>query len=612
MVALARGAWLRLALGLANLSSVFAGGNDCDKPRKFELTLTWEKWNPDGVEREMILVNGQFPAPTIEVDQGEYVDVVIHNKMSHNTTVHFHGIEMHETPWSDGVPGVTQRQIYKDETYHYKWQATQYGSYWYHAHQQGQVEDGMYGAIIIHPKKGLAKPWSLISTDEKVLKTIEQAAHSPQPLLLADHRHRTAQDIIELSQQANSELPCFDSILFNGKGSVNCMPADEITSLLTPQQVNILKLNNVTNFTPKGCLPPLLISKTVAPNITVNMAALPKDVVDECTSTKGPLEVILAEKRHADEEKWIALDLIGAFHLLTVAFAIDEHPMWVYAVDGDYIKPQLVNAITINNGDRYSVLIRLDKAGDYPIRVASVANSQVIYSSAVFRSSVHGAPIPERTTVGYIKKNGFPASNSTVFYSLAEQKQFFPEVVAKVADQTVKLFIRNIGPSFAWALNKTMLPPTVLDYGSAPVALFEPQFNHFDNTTITTKNNTWVDLILITDTIPMPPHPIHKHGNKMWQIGAGIGPFPWATAAEAAAAVPKSFNLVDPPKRDGFVTAQATPTNATWTVLRYHVTNPGAWLLHCHVQSHLLGGMAVVIQDGSDYWPVVPDEYRKF
>lgn len=611
MVALARGSWLKLALGLTTLSSAVFATKDCDKT--FEFTLTVGKWAPDGVERDMVLVNGAFPGPTIEVNQGDKVDVVIHNKMVANTTVHFHGIDMHATPWNDGVPGVTQRQIGTGETYHYKWHATQYGSYWYHAHQLGQVEDGMYGAIIIHPRKELEKPWSLISKDAKVLEAIEHAAKKPYPLLLADHRHRTSQDVFNLALKANTELPCFDSILFNGKGSVECRPADEITSLLSAQQVNVLKNNNVTNFGPKGCLPPQLISKTVSPNVTVNMGILPKDVIDTCTPSKGPREVITAYKRDASDEKWLALDLIGAFHMLTGAFSIDEHPVWVYAVDGDYIKPQLVHAIPITNGDRFSILVRLDKPGDYPIRLSSLSNSQIIFSSATLSYNVKDAdPVPEKATVPYVKNNGQPASNSTIFYSQKTQKQLVVEPIPVAADQTYKLHMRTAGPSFAWALNKTILPPAVLDHGSDPVVLFKPQFDDYDNVTITTKNNTWVDLILITDTLPMPPHPIHKHGNKMWQVGNGIGPFPWATAAEAAKEVPQFFNFVDPPKRDSFLTAQASPTNATWTVLRYHVTSPGAWLLHCHVQSHLVGGMALVIQDGADHWPVVPDNYRNY
>lgn len=62
------------------------------QPRKFELTLTWEKHAPDGFERDMILVNGQFPGPLLEMNQGDDVEVLVHNKMPHNTTVHFHGM----------------------------------------------------------------------------------------------------------------------------------------------------------------------------------------------------------------------------------------------------------------------------------------------------------------------------------------------------------------------------------------------------------------------------------------------------------------------------------------------------------------------------------------
>lgn len=44
-------------------------------------------------------------------------------------------------------------------------------------------------------------------------------------------------------------------------------------------------------------------------------------------------------------------------------------------------------------------------------------------------------------------------------------------------------------------------------------------------------------------------------------------------------------------------------------VLRYEVVNPGAFLFHCHVQTHMAGGMAVAMLDGVDAWPTVPLEY---
>jgi hypothetical protein len=46
-------------------------------------------------------------------------------------------------------------------------------------------------------------------------------------------------------------------------------------------------------------------------------------------------------------------------------------------------------------------------------------------------------------------------------------------------------------------------------------------------------------------------------------------------------------------------------------VIRYQVVNPGAFLFHCHVQTHMSGGMAVAMLDGVDEWPEVPSEYAE-
>lgn len=66
---------------------------DCDgKPRLFELTLTWEKGAPDGFERDMVFINGQFPGPTLEMNQGDDVEILVHNQLPFNTTIHYHGM----------------------------------------------------------------------------------------------------------------------------------------------------------------------------------------------------------------------------------------------------------------------------------------------------------------------------------------------------------------------------------------------------------------------------------------------------------------------------------------------------------------------------------------
>jgi hypothetical protein len=136
--------------------------------------------------------------------------------------------------------------------------------------------------------------------------------------------------------------------------------------------------------------------------------------------------------------------------------------------------------------------------------------------------------------------------------------------------------------------------------------LFYPHLAH-PHHTISTLNNTWVDLVFRATPFN-PAHPIHKHSNKAFVIGRGNGPFNYPTVAEAIAAMPQNFNLVNPLLRDTWIPPPAI-TGPTWTVVRYHVVNPGPCLLHCHMQPHLEGGMALVIMDGVDAWPRVPQEY---
>lgn len=58
---------------------------------RFNFELSWGKWAPDGVERDMILVNGQFPGPILEVTEGDDVVVEVFNGLDEDSTIHFHG-----------------------------------------------------------------------------------------------------------------------------------------------------------------------------------------------------------------------------------------------------------------------------------------------------------------------------------------------------------------------------------------------------------------------------------------------------------------------------------------------------------------------------------------
>jgi len=183
---------------------------------------------------------------------------------------------------------------------------------------------------------------------------------------------------------------------------------------------------------------------------------------------------------------------------------------------------------------------------------------------------------------------------------------------AHEADSIHFLRTGRLGGAWKWTMDGKSLYAS--DRSAYNPLLYNP--NSADaqdpNLIIRTKNGTWVDIVIQVlstdgqDDIQFP-HAIHKHGNKMYKIGKGLGKFEWKSVPEAMAAQPGNFNLVNPPYRDTFMTTSEGPM---WIVIRYHVINPGPFLLHCHLEVHLEGGMAVALLDGIDKWPTVPPQYQ--
>jgi FtsP/CotA-like multicopper oxidase with cupredoxin domain len=97
--------------------------------------------------------NGQWPGPTIRVNQGDKVRAIFKNNLDETTGVHFHGVEFDDF-FQDGVPFVTQLPIIPGEEYAYDFVAKNAGSLMYHSHHNAtdQVGRGLLGAFIVDPK----------------------------------------------------------------------------------------------------------------------------------------------------------------------------------------------------------------------------------------------------------------------------------------------------------------------------------------------------------------------------------------------------------------------------------------------------------------------------
>ena len=108
---------------------------------------------PDGYQRSVLLVNGAFPGPTIEANWGDTIRVTVHNNITgpeEGTSIHWHGFLQKNSPWEDGSPAVSQCPLAPGKTFTYQFQATLYGTSWYHSHYSAQYSGGVLGPIVVY------------------------------------------------------------------------------------------------------------------------------------------------------------------------------------------------------------------------------------------------------------------------------------------------------------------------------------------------------------------------------------------------------------------------------------------------------------------------------
>ena len=120
---------------------------------RFDLTIGETPMDFTGRVRPAITVNGTVPAPILRWREGTTVDLFVSNALplgsihGHQTSIHWHGILLPAN--MDGVPGLSFDGIGRGETYHYRFDVNQGGTYWYHSHSAFQEQAGLYGALII-------------------------------------------------------------------------------------------------------------------------------------------------------------------------------------------------------------------------------------------------------------------------------------------------------------------------------------------------------------------------------------------------------------------------------------------------------------------------------
>ncbi|KAF2765840.1 putative multicopper oxidase, type 1 [Teratosphaeria nubilosa] len=170
---------------------------------KYYWKITNGTCNPDGHgERICMLINDQYPGPLLRATWGDFIEVTVVNKMQDNGTgIHWHGVRQYHTPGQDGVPGLSECPIAPGKQKTYRFQATQFGSSWYHSHYSVQYGDGVVGPIIFDGPATANYNYDLGT------------------YLLTDWYYQTAWAIDNLTSQnlqENQPPPPGDNILING------------------------------------------------------------------------------------------------------------------------------------------------------------------------------------------------------------------------------------------------------------------------------------------------------------------------------------------------------------------------------------------------------------
>ncbi|HEX5595380.1 MAG TPA: multicopper oxidase domain-containing protein [Micromonosporaceae bacterium] len=121
-----------------------------DGTKQFTLTASKIKWEVEpGKVVDAMAYNGIVPGPTIKVEIGDKVEIVLKNELPVSTVIHWHGIPVENE--MDGVPHITQDPVTPGSSFTYKITAERQSVGWYHSHHDGtaQVPAGLWGAFLI-------------------------------------------------------------------------------------------------------------------------------------------------------------------------------------------------------------------------------------------------------------------------------------------------------------------------------------------------------------------------------------------------------------------------------------------------------------------------------
>ncbi len=138
--------------------------------------------SPEFPETDLWTFSGIVPGPLLRLKQGARLRVLIENRLSEATTVHWHGIRLPNN--MDGVPHLTQAPIEPGQRFTYEFDVPDAGTYWYHPHLRSfeQVDRGLAGPLIVDEREP-------IRVDRDIVWTLDDWRLNKQAQITNDFGH---------------------------------------------------------------------------------------------------------------------------------------------------------------------------------------------------------------------------------------------------------------------------------------------------------------------------------------------------------------------------------------------------------------------------------------
>nr|RBQ98609.1 hypothetical protein FVER53263_12301 [Fusarium verticillioides] len=504
----------------------------------FNWTITTGTRSPDGVEKQVYLVNDEFPGPLIEARSGDRVVIHVHNGLQdESVSLHWHGLRMKDQNNMDGAVGFTQCPIAPGRTFTYNFTigAEEYGTFWWHSHSDVQRADGLWGGLVVH------YPHEVDIPQEDYLVMIGDWFHQNQTEVLRWYA--------DASSRGNEPVP--DSLLVNGKGRFNCsmaVPArpvacsqvqfSDLKPLMTSRSQNKVRLRVVNTGSVAGLS--LGVGRAILRPVRMDGGFAVKSEAAETVGTLYPGE------RVDLEVEWKG-----------------NHP-----------------------GDDWLTIYMDDENFGYPNLALNPTQSFPMFSSST-KGSIN-EPVPQPLDEGAIQ-----VLDSQNLKAAAKVSDLPPK-----AEQTILLYAKveklaHMDYAPVGFINHTSWTP------QTPPLLAQNRTSWGDDQLIpfigiSDRKSKRVDLII--NNLDDGAHPFHLHGHSFYVLSSYRNPGrgSWGSYNPYTdEAPPNSLNLEFPVRKD----TVSVPRRGH-VVLALFADNPGIWALHCHMLVHMARGMAMGLHVG--------------